>query len=241
MKRMLERYDIGCTDLDRWVVCGRAYTVADTGGLANIAADVAWAALWRMQAKRRLHLQGQEQGRDEEAMEALMAEVKSPKDVAMFNIVISDSVYTSARAHIRWRFTGGCTLCGVAQGDWLHYVEGCPLTPRTTDAQDIPIAYDIQATYRQDGSRHQAAGKLRPTHFVVHRIQSPALGEVATVGSRIGAREVRGAGWRPFLGQSDARNTSEAGKGRVQTTARAEAYVVAVAFTITERNRNDHR
>lgn len=105
MRRTLEKYDVGCEDLHEWNIKGRLYSIADTHDMANRVAEATRAALWGMQAKRRLQLRGLERRRDEVSMEALTQEIWCPKDAAMMNIVIADSVCTPARAHSRW---GGC-------------------------------------------------------------------------------------------------------------------------------------
>lgn len=170
MRRTFEKYDVGCEGLHEWNIKGQLYSVADSHDMTNRVAGAAVAALWRMQAKRRLHLRGLERGRDEESMEALMHELRSPKHAAMMNIVIADSVHTPARAHMRWGFAGGCTLCGDAQGDWRHYVEDCPHTPR---AEGL-IAYVIWAIYQPAGCIHQAAGRWTQSRHRRQRIPLPA-------------------------------------------------------------------
>lgn len=56
---------------------------------------------------------GHKKGRDEDAIVKLLAEIESPEDAAMMNIVLADSVYTPPRAHIRW-----------GEGDGLQLLRG---------------------------------------------------------------------------------------------------------------------
>lgn len=55
-------------------------------------------------------------------MEALLAELRSPRDAAMMNIVLADSVYTPTRACIRGVAGGGG---GAAVKRGLQVVWGC--------------------------------------------------------------------------------------------------------------------
>lgn len=121
MRHELEKSDIGRTDMNTRDINGRWVQLAGTRYLALQVPGAARDALCRAQAKRRMHLRGLEQGRDEAAMTTLMKERKCPKDAAMMVIVLADSVYTPSRAHVRWGFAGGCSLCG--------YVNDCPCTP----------------------------------------------------------------------------------------------------------------
>lgn len=101
---------------------GRRVQVAGTQGLALQVAGAARAALWRAHAKRRMHLPGLEQGRDEAAMTALLKELTSPKHAGMIG---GDSVYTPAKgACVRRQI--GCTMSTLAhahRGRRMH--SGC--------------------------------------------------------------------------------------------------------------------
>lgn len=78
-RHILERYAIGCTTANEWIVKGRPCTVTDTMVLAQKVAEQVQDILLRGQAKSRTHVRGLEHGRDEDAMETLMSEVRSPK------------------------------------------------------------------------------------------------------------------------------------------------------------------
>lgn len=154
-------------------------------------------------------MRGLERGRDEDAMEALMAEIRSPKDAAMMNIIVSDRVYTPARAHIRWGVVGGCPPCAAPQCDWLHDINDCPHT--------TPGSRQMAATACW-GPQDSVAGG----------------GEVATDGSSRGPKRVCRAGWGLCWGEADACNNSGAVIGRTQTAARADAYAVAQVVAVAD-------
>lgn len=61
-------------------------------------------------------------------MEALLAELRSPRDAAMMNIVLADSVYTPTRACIRGVAGGGGGEKGVAGCVGLHKAIGCTIS-----------------------------------------------------------------------------------------------------------------
>lgn len=138
MRHVLEHYEISSRQAGLLVISDRAYPVDSTMDIAQRVAQQVRTCLWKQQAKRRLHLRGMENGRDEEAMDQLLAEYRSPKDIAMLGITQSDSVYTPEKAHIRWGYTGGCHLCGSAQEDWAHYIHDCPQTGSEPDAASMP-------------------------------------------------------------------------------------------------------
>lgn len=71
-------------------------------------------------------------------MHILQAELRNPKEAAMVTTLITDSVYTPARAHLRWGYGGVCGLCGAECGDRTHYVQRCTQTPRMHDKGDTP-------------------------------------------------------------------------------------------------------
>lgn len=54
------KYDVGCEGLHEWNLKGRLDTVAETHDMVTPVPVAARAALWRMQAKRGLHLRGLE-------------------------------------------------------------------------------------------------------------------------------------------------------------------------------------
>lgn len=71
-------------------------------------------------------------------MHKLTAEFRAPKEAAMLMVLHTDSVYTPARAHLRWGFEGACRLCGADSGDWMHYIQGCTRIPKMTDRETMP-------------------------------------------------------------------------------------------------------
>lgn len=97
MRHLLEKYEFGCSSAHAWTIDG-LWPVEGTMDLAQRVATQVRCALWRNQAKRRMHLRGLDHGRDKEMMDGLMSEIRSPKHVAMLGVIISDSVYTPARA-----------------------------------------------------------------------------------------------------------------------------------------------
>lgn len=68
MRHEVEKYDIGCTDMNTWDINGRRVHIGGTQDLALQVAGVARAALWGAQGKRRMHFRGLEQGGDEAAV-----------------------------------------------------------------------------------------------------------------------------------------------------------------------------
>lgn len=76
-----------------------------------------------------------------------------------------DTVYTPARAHMRWGYAHECPRCGNDQADWAHLwtVVRKPVGP--TVSVRYRIAYDTPATFQPDGSRRcpTAPPPSRPT------------------------------------------------------------------------------
>lgn len=175
LRHELEKYGIGCTSMDAWDITGNRVQVTRTQGLALQLAGAARAALWRAEARLTMHLRGLERGRDEAAMAAL-TRTHEPEGCGHDGSCFADSVYTPARAHLRWGFAGGCTLCGGAeQGDWLHYINDCPHALRSADAPWMPdcLRYmgNAPAGWLQTpGSREMEAEDSWET-----RIQFPAV------------------------------------------------------------------
>lgn len=137
----------------------------------------------------------------------------------MMGMILADTVYTPARAHVRWGVAEGRTLCGAAQGYWLHCVNSCPHTTGNVPARwlQTPGSREVEAE-DSCGREDAVAG---------------GCGEVAKDGSNIGGSGVRRASWGLYWGAGDGRNTSGAVIGWGQTAARAEASLTVADNSIT--------
>lgn len=130
-------------------------------------------------------------------MQMLLTAIKSPKDAAMMHVVWADSAYTPATAHMRRQ---------QHRGDWMHYIQDCPHTPRIQDAQGMPDCLRYTGNVpmgwmRAPGSREMAAALARGDEDT-----AAGGGEVATDRSSVGPNGVRRAGWGLFGGEGDARD-----------------------------------
>lgn len=231
MRHVLERYEIRCDAPDRWDIAGRTHQVSTTMDIARRVARQVSKVLWACQAKRRPHLRGMESGRDEQSMQKLIAEFRSPRDTAMLGIIQTDSVYTPATAFMRWGYTSNCRLCGSTQGDWMHYIRDCPHTEREPGGVGMPECIRYTGNIPSGWVTPAGSRQVRRDTCWGEGDTIAGGGEVATDGGSRGQRQQARARWSIHWGARDARNDWGPVPGEQQTAARAEAHAVARMLT----------
>lgn len=129
----------------------------------------------------------------------------------MLNIVLTDSVYTPARAHLRWRYEGTCDLCGAESGECMRYVHTCTQTRRIQDPGDMPdrLRYtcNVLVGWVQRPDSREMQG---PKDTVA------GWGYVVRDGSSKGGNGCKHARWGIFWGADDPRNAKSAAPGKIQ-------------------------
>lgn len=164
----------------------------------------------------------------------LMAEIKSPKDAAMMSIVLADSVYTPARAHMRWGSKGDAACVG------LYRVIGCATSMIAHTHRDRKMrsgyrtVFGTRAMCRWASYKCQEAERWVRGLLGVLKIQWNAEAKkphMAAASAPKGPAERAGA----YLGEKETRGTGRAQwSDGVQTAARAEATAVAQTLTIAD-------
>lgn len=109
----------------------------------------------------------------------------------MLWIIQSDSIYTPARAHLRWGYEASFALCDAAMGTWQHYVDLC-----TFDCGPVEVGYTgrmkLPENLWKTCSRHiSQPGELRSCPKVALQLPNFAPGSgiwtnVAQMWPRIG-------------------------------------------------------
>lgn len=110
MRHTLGKAGVVCDAWDCWEVAGRTIRPCAGPGAAATFAEAVLAAKWRRLAKHKSVLHGLHDGRDDEVVLLVDRARRSPIQIGMPWIIQSDSVYTSAQAHLRWGYDAGCPL-----------------------------------------------------------------------------------------------------------------------------------
>lgn len=125
MRHNFKKMGVHCQAWGRWVVNGRRVYIGADPDAAETLAGAAVTSTWRNLAKHRVVLQGLSEGRNEDIMHLESRAYHSQVTEGMPWIIQPDSVYTPARAHLRWGYEASWPLCGAAMGGWQHYVDEC--------------------------------------------------------------------------------------------------------------------
>lgn len=166
-------------------------------------------------------------------MNAIHKQIQIPVQRGMLGIIRSESVYTPARAYMRWGYYRRCRLCGGKQGTWQHYIDDCPRTrkppmrgispPALRYSGNVPAHYlaepDSAEMWRPTESGHEA-------HVVIGVPQ--CVGTDGSSKQRVVGRR-RGCG--VFWGAGDPCKLWEPVQGNVQTAARAEVHAALEAVS----------